>query len=87
MIRYFSNEDLLNRVPKIFLVFGVINAGLQILGLLLMKERQVPVKRLDGMINETDESDNESESDQYSGLLQKEKRDAKNSLGVRYLFR
>ncbi len=44
--RYFSDRDLLNRVPKIFLIMSGICLCFQIIGCLLMFERNEPSKRI-----------------------------------------
>ncbi|CAF1022301.1 unnamed protein product, partial [Brachionus calyciflorus] len=72
--KYFSNKELLERVPRIFIILGVITAGLQLIGLSLLAEK---TGRLElEIVNEIEE---ETES-----LIEPVKNEQINSLGIQY---
>ena len=81
--RYYSknNMDLLNRVPKAFLLLAGVYLGFQILGCLLMFENDIKSNN-----NNNNKNDNEDNDKEIKVPLNSEHKEIKNSLGVWYNY-
>ena len=79
--RYFSQPDLLARVPKLFLIQGSIYLGLELIGLLIMAEyHENPNEDRQAIVNEEENSDSDKSITSNSELILN---DEINSIGVR----